>query len=226
MSTTARHRPAEPRHRGLRRAGSVLGFPRWVLGAAAGTVALAAAVWFLPDDSDVTRGVDPAAGPASEAEAPDLPLTGDPAPPVQESIEPDRGLPADSGTGRRVVYSERRQKVWLVGSDESIEAAYKVSGSTYDNLEPGTYEVYSRSESATGTDQTSTMRYFVRFTQGPTGAAIGFHDIPVGIADGEPVQTEGQLGTPLSQGCVRQRTEDARRLWEFAPRGTTVVVTR
>ena len=38
------------------------------------------------------------------------------------------------------------------------------------------------------------------------------------------MQTVGQLGTPLSHGCIRQRTADAKALWRFAPVGTTVVV--
>ena len=67
------------------------------------------------------------------------------------------------------------------------------------------------------------MNFFVRFTQGDSGAAIGFHDIPVDA--GLPVQTIAQLGTPLSHGCVRQKREDAVALWKFAPIGTAVVVT-
>ena len=94
---------------------------------------------------------------------------------------------------------------------------------TFPNLDPGTYEVYSRSEQAWGVDDSGTMQYFVRFTQGDNGAAIGFHDIPVD--DGALVQTVDQLGTPQSHGCIRQAREDAIALWEFAPIGTEVDVT-
>ncbi|WP_183095534.1 L,D-transpeptidase [Nocardioides stalactiti] len=132
-------------------------------------------------------------------------------------------LPADSGTGRRVVFSEGAQRVWLVDAAGVVTRTYLVSGSATDNLDPGTYEVYSRSRYAVGIDDSGTMQYFVRFTHGPTGAAIGFHTIPVD--DGTPVQTTAQLGTPLSHGCIRQRTGDAIELWDFAPLGTTVVVT-
>lgn len=135
----------------------------------------------------------------------------------------DTALPADSGRGRRIVFSESRQRVWLVDRAQHVQRTYLVSGSLSDNLDPGTYSVYSRSERAWGVDDSGTMRYFVRFTQGDTGAAIGFHDIPVD--GGEPVQTLAQLGTPQSHGCVRQRRSDAIALWEFAPLGTTVVVT-
>lgn len=132
-------------------------------------------------------------------------------------------LPARSGKGRRVVYSEARQRVWLVTGDERVLRTYPVSGSVYDNLFPGTYEVFSRSEHAVGIDDSGKMRWFVRFTRGTQGAAIGFHTIPV--HEGRPVQTHAQLGTPLSHGCIRQRTADAVALWQFAPLGTTVVVT-
>ncbi len=148
----------------------------------------------------------------------------------QQEQEPSTGagspaavLPAGSGTGRRIVFSESQQRVWLVSGSGRVTRTYLVSGSATDNLDPGTYEVYSRSRYAVGIDDSGTMQYFVRFTRGDQGSAIGFHSIPVD--DGEPVQTIDQLGTPLSHGCVRQRTADAIALWGFAPIGTTVVVT-
>lgn len=142
------------------------------------------------------------------------------APEILLEEKPSDALPAQSGEGRRVVFSQSRQRVWLV-SEERVERTYLVSGSVYDNLQPGTYSVWSRSEQAYGIDDSGTMRWFVRFAHGPR-AAIGFHDIP--ISDGEPVQTRAQLGTPLSHGCVRQHADDALALWEFAPLGTPVVV--
>jgi lipoprotein-anchoring transpeptidase ErfK/SrfK len=133
------------------------------------------------------------------------------------------GLPPDSGEGRRIVFSEGRQRVWLVDDSGKVVRTYLVSGSLTDNLFEGTYSVYSRSRNAVGIDDSGTMEYFVRFTQGTGGAAIGFHTIPVD--DGKPVQTLRQLGSPQSHGCIRQERSNAIALWEFAPIGTTVVVT-
>jgi L,D-transpeptidase catalytic domain len=131
-------------------------------------------------------------------------------------------LPADSGSGRRIVFAMADQRVWLVGEeDDDVERTYLVSGSLTDNLHPGTYSVYSKSEEAVGIDDSGTMKYMVRFAHGPN-AAIGFHDIPV--LDGAKVQTVDQLGTPQSHGCIRQLRADAKALWDFAPVGTTVVV--
>lgn len=130
-------------------------------------------------------------------------------------------VPADSGEGRRVVFDQSAQRVWLVGREGRVQRTYLVSGSVEDNLDPGTYEVYSRSMKAWGIDDGGTMKYMVRFAYGKR-AAIGFHDIPV--KDDELVQTRAELGTALSGGCIRQWRPDARALWEFAPMGTTVVV--
>ena len=139
------------------------------------------------------------------------------------AVSGSTSLPPASGKGRRVVFSEGRQRVWLVDAAGKVVRTYLVSGSLTDNLFEGTYAVYYRSRNALGLDDSGTMEYFVRFTQGTGGAAIGFHTIPVD--DGKPVQTLAQLGTPRSHGCIRQERGNAIALWEFAPIGTTVVVT-
>jgi hypothetical protein len=135
-------------------------------------------------------------------------------------------IPSRSGHGRRIVFSQHLQRVWLIGSRangaDDVERTYLVSGSVKDNLQPGSYSVYSRSRWAVGVDDSGVMQYFVRFTEGPTGAAIGFHSIPT--HDGTPLQTRAQLGTPQSHGCIRQNLPDAIALWRFAPVGTKVVV--
>lgn len=147
----------------------------------------------------------------------------DPAQPEIAADPEDTSLPARSGDGRRIVFSQSRQRVWLVDDTAEVVRTYPVSGSMSDNLDTGTFQVYSRSEDAVGIDDSGTMKYFVRFTTGDQGAAIGFHDIP--IDEGRLVQTVAQLGTPLSHGCIRQARADAIALWDFAPVGTTVVVT-
>lgn len=134
----------------------------------------------------------------------------------------DAPLPAGSGSGRRIVFDQSDQRVWLVAEDNIVLRTYLVSGSTEDNLQPGEYQVLSRQRHATAFDASGTMEYFVRFTTG-ANAPIGFHTVPVDHY-GRLEQTEAQLGTPRSAGCVRQWREDAMALWAFAPIGTTVIV--
>jgi len=136
------------------------------------------------------------------------------------AIEP--AVPADSGHGRRIVFDQSDQRVWLVADDGQVERTYLVSGSKHDNLQPGSYRVQHRQRHAVAFDYTGTMEYFVQFTRG-ANAAIGFHTVPKDNS-GMLEQTREQLGTPQSAGCVRQWPDDAIALWDFAPIGTPVVV--
>jgi lipoprotein-anchoring transpeptidase ErfK/SrfK len=174
------------------------------------------------DRARLASASQPEAGAASPAPATGAVRSG--TPDAREALAATRetALPEGSGRGRRVVFSEGRQRVWLVARGGAVERTYLVSGSIHDNLDPGTYSVYSRSEQAWGIDDSGSMRYFVRFAHGDN-AAIGFHDIP--IDEGRRVQGVADLGTPQSHGCIRQKRADARALWAFAPLGTTVVVT-
>jgi hypothetical protein len=85
---------------------------------------------------------------------------------------------------------------------------------------PGNYAVFSRSP-VTRSGSVS-MQYMVRWYQSPR-LAVGFHSIPV-TRRGRPIQSESQLGTFRSHGCVRQRLADAKFVWDWAPIGTPVVV--
>jgi len=217
--TTNRQRPPRPRYARMVLAASALTVTAVSMLGGLGTLPTAA-------NADVPRRATVQAGEVTAApSSATAPATNGPAGGLTalDSTIADVTLPGDAGEGRRVVFSEGRQRVWLVGEGDVVERTYLVSGSVYDNLDLGTFEVYSRSEQALGIEDSGSMRWFVRFAYGDTGAAIGFHDIPVD--EGAKVQTPAELGTPTSHGCVRQRTRDALAIWEFAPVGTTVVVT-
>jgi lipoprotein-anchoring transpeptidase ErfK/SrfK len=146
-----------------------------------------------------------------------------PRPVAAVSVAKVPGVPAGSGTGRRIVFDQGDQRVWLVAEGGSIERTYRVSGSKFENLRPGTYAVQSKQRHASAFDGSGTMEYFVRFATG-FSEPIGFHSVPRDNT-GRLEQTKGQLGTRLSAGCVRQWLPDAIALWDWAPVGTKVVVT-
>ena len=145
-------------------------------------------------------------------------------PPPPTTLPPADALPPNSGEGRRVVYSKSLQRVWTVEADGTVSKTHRVSGRlTWNQPTPGTYSVFSRSSFTCNIKNPSICwRYMVRFTRGPEGDNIGFHEIP--RRDGVPVQSVSQLGQPLSGGCVRQATPDAVYIWDWAPVGTKVVV--
>ena len=145
-------------------------------------------------------------------------------PPPPPTVPPEEVLPAESGHGRRAVYSKSLQRVWAVDENEVVIKTHRVSGKL-DPLDPapGVYTVWSRSLRTYAVHNPSiTWSYMVRFAHGSNGGNIGFHEIPYQY--GQPVQSVDQLGDPLSGGCVRQSTPDAIWMWEWAQLGTVVVV--
>jgi hypothetical protein len=77
----------------------------------------------------------------------------DPAPPVDPTA-----LPAGTGSGKRIVFDQSAQRIWLVGGNGRARRTYLGSGSLIDNLRPGTYAVYSRSRWAVGVDDSGVMQ--------------------------------------------------------------------
>jgi peptidoglycan hydrolase-like protein with peptidoglycan-binding domain len=176
--------------------------------------AISLGVW--PDEeSFVVRTPPPPAGAMDSMGFPlsSVSSTGDDAPP----------LPPDSGSGRRLVYERRGQRVWAVDDDGTIIRSWLVSGSKYSNELPGVHQVYSKSEVSTAWNGQAYLPKMVRWLKTDIGH-IGFHGIPTHVNDGSPYQTEAELGQRLSGGCQRQANADAAFVWAFADIGTTVVV--
>lgn len=176
-----------------------------------------------------TTVVDPApAPPAPPVTEPPAPKLSDLFPGIDPSITPEQlaaffrwltgpPVPANSGAGRRIVYSNSAQRVWLVEADETVTKTYLVSGRR--GLPGfGTYQVFSKSRHTTS--GSARMEFMVRFARGRK-LAIGFHTIP--YSGSRPLQSEAELGFPRSHGCVRQAPADAIYLYMWAPVGTTVV---
>jgi len=131
-------------------------------------------------------------------------------------------LPDGSGSGRRIVYKNELQWVWIVDGKNKVVRAMPVSGIRgVPNL--GTYQVNSQSLRSYSLDLKDVwFNNMTRFALGPNGGNIGFHEIPTKY--GKPLQTVEQLGTFQGSGCIRMATEDAKLMYNFAKLGTKVVV--
>jgi hypothetical protein len=133
-------------------------------------------------------------------------------------------LPANSGSGKRVVYDRAGQRAWAVDKNDRVIRSWLVSGSMYNNEVPGEHVVYSRSLVSTAWNGKAILPKMIRYTKTKIGA-IGFHGIPIHVADGTRYMKDSQLGTRLSGGCTRQADLDAAFMWDFAQIGTKVFVT-
>ena len=131
-------------------------------------------------------------------------------------------LPNKSGSGRRVIYKNNLQWVWVVDAQNTVVRVMPVSGRRGVPT-PGEYKVDSQSLRSYSLDYEGVwFNNMTRFALGPAGGNIGFHAIPT--KNGKPLQTEEQLGSFQGSGCLRMSPEDAKFIFNFAKPGTKVVV--
>ncbi|MGW5618581.1 hypothetical protein [Streptomyces sp. NPDC003877] len=124
-------------------------------------------------------------------------------------------LPDGSGEGARVVYSLRRDRVWLVGANGRVARTFEVDPSAVDPA-PGRYAVTSRSNSVTGSDGVP-VEHVVRFTS-VDGVVVGFSS----AVDAAAAAPDPRVRT----GGIRESRADGNAMWTFATIGRPVVVVR
>jgi hypothetical protein len=137
-----------------------------------------------------------------------------------------RPVPPHSGTGRRIVISQRQNWVWLVASGNRVVG----QSGMIDNpgeLRPGAHRVGSYcGRSAKIRRNTSGNLFLENFTRfAPCG--FGFHRIPT-YHSGTQIHPTWMVGTNLraSHGCIRLPKAFSARLWSFGRVGTRVRVVR
>ena len=150
---------------------------------------------------------------------------------VVYSRENPRPVPEKSGTGRRIVYANMDNWVWIIEEDGTVALSVPVSGKKL-VPKPKTYKVFSKSEfSQSIFFPEIKMKWSTRFAISPNGKnTIAFHEIPTCAWTGGHcnvkglMQTEEQLGTFQSGGCIRMAARDAEFLFNWVEMGTKVVV--
>ena len=131
-------------------------------------------------------------------------------------------VPAKSGAGRRIVYANRQQRVWVINAENEVIRSFLVSG-MLGQPGKGTFAVFSKSPSSYSPEFAGvTFRYMTRFAIGRNGGNVGFHEIPT--RNGKVMQAVDELGTFKGSGCLRSSTEDARFIYQWSTLGTKVVV--
>jgi hypothetical protein len=127
----------------------------------------------------------------------------------------------DIGSGRRIIYTNGGQRVWLINATGELHKTHQVTGRRGIPA-VGRYRIYSMSRYAWAPYDGITMEFMVRFARGEW--PYGFHSIPI-WPDKKPLQVAAKLGTHGSGGCVRQLWDDAESVFEWSTIGTRVIVT-
>ncbi len=118
-------------------------------------------------------------------------------------------VPPDTGMGRRVVYSKKQQRVWLIAENEQVLRTFRVWPGTIDPA-VGAHTVTYRRAQGTGTDgaMVENVVYF--------GSNYAFSN----AVDGSPPKPSPGLRT----GAIRESVADGRAMWKFASENTSVYV--
>lgn len=142
---------------------------------------------------------------------------------VVEDPPAGEALPANSGTGRRIVYTVKGHRIWVVDESNNVLRTMLVTNRKF-VPNPGNYKVFGKAvKTQNKFFPEIKMNYMTRFAISPNKKnTIGFHAIP--FKNGKPMQTEAQLGSYGSGGCVRLKESDAIFVFNWAAVGTKVVV--
>jgi hypothetical protein len=135
---------------------------------------------------------------------------------VSPAPDPALALPASSGTGKRMVYSLAKARIWLVGADEKVQMTAQVVPSTV-TPSAGTYAVSKRISNNQSADRIA-VQYEVLW--GPKNDTTKFAMEAVASLAGDQMPPKPVAKT----GGIRLTQNDALAVWQFAILQTQVVV--
>ncbi|GAB2583288.1 hypothetical protein GCM10027168_15050 [Streptomyces capparidis] len=122
-------------------------------------------------------------------------------------------LPANSGEGKRIVYSLKLNRVWIVNAREKSVATFAVWPGSVDPI-VGLHRVSRLLPDTVGTDGVPIEHVIYFSAVGNTAVAFS-----AALDGSSPKPVEGK-----ETGGVRMRRSDGEKLWDFATIGTPVIV--
>lgn len=180
------------------------GLPSWVLvsGLTGAALALISALAMAAKHNS-TSPTTPVAIPSV--------VTPGPTQPPHPSTPP---LPANSGMGKREVYSVSQSRVWVVPpSDSGPIASFLVAPGTVP-ARPGTYFVSKRKPAGIGTDGAK-VEHIIYFE----------YTAETWVAFSAPIDNKVTKPDPsLHTGAIRGKRADIAKIWNNTVTGSTVVV--
>lgn len=139
----------------------------------------------------------------------------------------DRPVPEKTGTGRRIVMSQKQNWIWLVRANGTVAHQGGMIDSP-SKVKPGVHYTGSKCGRAAkirknkSYDYKFDLDYFVRIV----ACGIGFHRVPTYPGTDRQIHEDYLLGTNrfTSSGCVRVSLETSKKIWDFTPTRTKLVV--
>ena len=135
---------------------------------------------------------------------------------VSPAPDPALALPASSGTGKRMVYSLSKSRIWLVGADGKVQMTAQVVPGTV-TPSAGTYAVSKRIANNQSADRVA-VQYEVLWGPKSDTTMFAMEAVSSLLGDQMPPKPEAKTGG------VRLTQNDALAVWQFAALATQVVV--
>lgn len=119
---------------------------------------------------------------------------------------------------KRIEVSLTRQRLsYYLGSVRLDEVS--ISSGTWKLPTPtGTFNIINKSPKAWSKSAGLWMPYWMGFA----GGKFGIHDLPIwpnGMREGE-----NHIGRPASHGCIRLSTKNAKKIYDWTPVGTRLII--
>ncbi|UGQ14578.1 hypothetical protein LO772_13905 [Yinghuangia sp. ASG 101] len=177
-------------------------------------------------------------GAVASSAPPEAPQSGTPEAPPTPTAPP---VPANSGSGKRVVYSVGQSMVWLVdveGGQEKVLRWYSVVGGTVP-IPVGSYRVDTKNEGPQRAGDGLTISHTViigktnGYTLGFSGTETSLEEVaklyapsavPSGTATGKATGTTRPSSKVPKNAGVREAAGDGRAMFEFTDIGSPVIV--
>ncbi len=137
---------------------------------------------------------------------------------------PDTMLPLPIVENKRIVVSISRQAMWVY-EDGTLKWLWPVStGIASSPTSPGVFQIQSHQENAYAGSWNLWMPYFMGiYRPAPdTNVMNGFHGFPT--RDGANLLWTGNLGAPVTFGCILLDTNNAAVLYNWAEEGVLVEI--
>jgi lipoprotein-anchoring transpeptidase ErfK/SrfK len=139
---------------------------------------------------------------------------------------PDDMLPLPVVTDKRVVVSISQQRAWVY-EDGQLKWEWPAStGISSSPTSPGIFQIQSHEQEAYASNWDLNMPHFMGiYRPVPTSDFMnGFHGFP--NRDGFNLLWTGDLGTPVTYGCILLSSDSAQALYNWAEEGVVVEIQR
>lgn len=137
---------------------------------------------------------------------------------------PDDLLPLPVVAHKRILVSITQQKVWVYENNTLKWEWIASTGISDSPTAPGIFQIQSHEETAYAGNWDLWMPYFMGiYRPVPTAEFMnGFHGFPT--RNGSQLLWTGNLGQPVTYGCILVSTDNARLLYDWAEAGVVVEV--